>query len=249
MHMKVFEKIDTLILEKIGLTKLNFSHLDYMKDYNTGIFYRETSDKIDSLSYGFGYDYRHYDPIIMNQDSFASWITFKNVEKIVDCCLYNQSNPKRFHNANEFYLNIKKTILNTEVLDLKEGIFYCTLYKDKKLQIDNILEGIKQAQIFIKEHHLSYFNQFSTIQDVNDNILEKYNWIDWSDYFFKDAYFKAIIIMKLCNNNKKYSEFTSMYKSRIFNAIQDGNNHLIPFYENLLKIMIFLDSGEYKELI
>jgi len=247
--MEIFKQIDVLILENIGFQKLNFSHLDYMKDYNTGIFYKETSDKIDALSYGFGYDYRNYDPIIMNQDSFASWITFKNVEKILDYCLYNQTNPKQFENSNEFYLNIKKTILNTEVLDIKENIFYSVFYKDKKLLIDNIFKCTEQAQIFINEYHLSYFNRFSTIQDVNDKILEKYDWMDWSDYFFKDAHFKAIIIMKLCNNNKKYDEFTAMYKSRIFDAIQDGSNDLIPFYENLLKVMNYLDSGEYKNLL
>jgi hypothetical protein len=75
--------------------------------------------------------------------------------------------------------------------------------------------------------------------------IRKYDWIDWSDYFFKDAHFKAIIIMKLCNNNEKYNEFTAMYKSRIFDAIQ--SNDLIPFYENLLKVMNYLDSGEYKK--
>lgn len=39
-----------------------------------------------------------------------------------------------------------------------------------------------------------------------------------------------------------------MYKSRIFDAIQEADNGLIPYY-NLIKVMDYPESGKYQELI
>ena len=49
--MEILKKIDDLISENIVVKELNFSHLPYMKDYNIGVFYRETKDKFDIISY------------------------------------------------------------------------------------------------------------------------------------------------------------------------------------------------------
>jgi len=43
-----------------------------------------------------------------------------------------------------------------------------------------------------------------------------------------------------------------MYKSRIYDTIQQGENdnfYLVPHYENFLKVMDYLESGKYKELM
>ena len=246
--MEIFKKIDDLIVKNFTLEQLNYNHLDYMKDYNTGIFYNENDDKINALSYGYGYDYRDYDPIIMNQDSFGSWISFKNIEKILDYALYNQTNDKTFHNSNEFYINHKKTIFNSEAQNVIDDHFFCEIYKDKKLLINDILEGIKQANIFIEKYHLPFFEKFSTLQDLNDKIIEKYDSSEWHIFFNENTNLKAIIIMKLCEN-KKYSQFAANYKLRVYKGIQEQNrNDLIPLYETITRLIDYLDMGEYKNL-
>lgn len=54
--------------------------------------------------------------------------------------------------------------------------------------------------------------------------------------------------MKLCHNNKKYDDFTKMYKARIANGIQKSRNDLVSYYQDFIKIMHYLEDGKYNEL-
>lgn len=55
--------------------------------------------------------------------------------------------------------------------------------------------------------------------------------------------------MKLSDNDKQYKDFTNMYRSRIYNSIQEGNTSLITSYERFIKVMEFLDSDKYLSLM
>lgn len=243
------KEIDSLFIEDINLIKLDFYHLAYMKDHNLGIFYRESKERREIISYGFEYNYRNYDPIKMSTEKLRSWITFIEVEKILATIIPDSVSVETFDNTWQFIFYSKKTVLNSKAPTYSSDNIFYEIYKNGKIMVENINELVNQSNSFIKKYHLSFFNEFSTIKDVNDNILEKYNWLEWGHYIEGETFFKAIIIMKLCNNYKKYNEFTAMYKSRIFESIQEGSNDLIPYYKNLIKVMDYLESGKYKELI
>jgi len=149
--MEIFKKIDALVVENIGLKELGFSHLDYKKDYNIGFFYRESKDKIDILSYGYGYDYRDHDPIRMAKEGFRAWISFKNVETILDFVIYNKNDRKQSHNTDEFYLNNQHTIYNGEAPNIAKDTFFYVVFRDDKLLLNNILEASKETETFIKK--------------------------------------------------------------------------------------------------
>lgn len=248
--MEKFKKIDDLILEHINVTKFGFQHSEYMLDCNTGIFYRETENKYDVLNYGFGYDYRFYDPLTMCKEAINSYISFKSVEKILNAILPNPDNLESFSNSWEFFFYCQETLTNKMKPDINspEELTHETVFKNDQILIENIKEAVSNMNIYIEQNHLTFFDEFITVQDLNDKILEKYDWMNWAHFFFKKPFFKAIIIMKLCNNNKKYDDFTKMYKARIANGIQEGRNDLVPYYQDFIKIMHYLEDGKYKEL-
>lgn len=253
--MEKLKNIDDLIVQHINLKKLGFQHLDYMMECNTGTFYRETKDKYDVLTYGFGYDYRLYDPITMSKEGgMRSYISFKSVEKILNTILPDPHVSEIFSDSWNFIFYCQQTLTNKMIPNINspDELTHEIAYQNGQLLDRNILEAVNNMNIYIQQYHLPFFNYFLTIKDVNDKILEKYDWMDWNEYFLKNCIFKAIIIMKLCRNNTKYDEFTKMYKSRIYNAIQQGendNSYLVPHYESFLKVMDYLESGKYKELM
>jgi hypothetical protein len=244
--MEILKKIDAIISENTVLKELKFSHLSYMKDYNIGIFYRETKNKFDIISYGFGYDHRDFDPITISKESLRSWTSFKTIENILSAIFASSDSDNHFNNAYEFILYRKETLTNKmgPVISA-DKITKELLYKNNKLYPEKVEEAVNNINISIKEHHLPFFNEFVCIKDLNDKIIEKYDWLDWSNFLFKDSYLKAIIIMKLSDNDKQYKSFTTMYKARIYNSIQEGNTALINSYERFIKVMEFLDSGKH----
>jgi len=245
-----FEQIEKLILKDINLIKLGFQHLEYMQDCNRGVFYRETEDKYDAINYGFGYNLHNLDPITVCKEDIASYVSFKSVEKILDAILPNSRTYGSFGDSLEFILYCEDTLANVMKPDINSPneLTHEKVFENGQMVLSNITEAVSNMNAYIQKHHLTFFDNFLTIQDLNDKILEKYDWTNWSKYFFKEPFFKAIIIMKLCNNNKKYDEFTKMYKTRIYNAIQNGRDDLLTYYENLIKVIEYLESGKYKEV-
>lgn len=243
------KEIDSLFVKDINLKNLDFYHLEYMKDHNLGIFYKETPQKREIISYGFEYNYRNYDPIKMPVEKFRSWITFTEIELILATIIPDLNNIKAFENPWQFIFYSKKTLLNIHAPSYAPDNFFYEIYKNGEIRIDNISELAQQSNIFIKKYHLPFFEKFATIKDINDKILEKHDWLEWGNYIEGETFYKALIIMKLCNNYNKYNEFSTMYKSRIFDAIQEGSKDLIPYYDNLIKVIDYLDRGEYKKII
>jgi hypothetical protein len=96
---------------------------------------------------------------------------------------------------------------------------------------------------------LPFFDKIQTLQQVNDEILEKYDWLEWSNYISGQTMFKALIIMKLCNNAAKYRDFSLFYKERINNAIQEGKIEYQDLFNTLVALLDYLDSGKYLEVI
>jgi len=248
--MEILEKIDDLITDNIKLDEFKFSHLKYVENNDIGIFYRESDTKIDIINYSYGYDYRDYDPITIAKEVYKSSIRFKKVEGILEIFIPNNYNFEKAYNAIDFFLINEPTLSNIYSPPAEVGTIYSNLYYNKELLINNIVRIAKECNSFIKQHHFSFFENFSTLQDINDKIIEKQEWSEWNKIFLENTYFKAIIIMKLCNNHNKYNEFTTMYKLRISDAIyKRERDDLIPYYEILIKLMDYLESGKYKELI
>ncbi len=134
--------------------------------------------------------------------------------------------------ASSISLGFNKHIIEKEVLNEAFLIEVCKLFK-----------------INYETYGVPFFDKIQTLQQVNDEILEKHDWMEWSNYISGQTYFKALVILKLCNNGTKYAEFSSLYKLRIESAIKEGHTEYQDFYNCLIELCNYLESGKYLEEI
>jgi hypothetical protein len=239
------EKIKVLhnqLRETVQFEELGFQ--DFEKDI---LFYnwklkRDKGEKTDIVSYSFSKDKWNYEMFLHPINSF---IVFEKLNKI----LLSVDKSNLFN----CYL-LEPTLIELPNFDKKNTKNY---YDIAKLQF--IKDRIFNEQIFeealalfqeqLKSTALPFFDKIQTLQQVNDEILEKYEQREWTKYIFKETMFKALIIMKLCNNTDKYYEVSKSHKEIIANAIQEGHTQYQERYDTLIKLLDFLESGKYLEVI
>jgi hypothetical protein len=222
-----------------GFILFSYSEFDFGYEYH-----RSTKYKIDTLKYGFYIDkYEDY--------SFLSSISYKITFPIINEILLKIFEDK-VHLQN-FSLN-DETIFAIPEIGMQEYTDYH--YKQQKLLfIENriIDEQIFEEALTLFKEQLSmnvlpFFDKIQTLQQINDEILEKYDWMEWSNYISGQTIFKALIIMKLCKNESKYIEFSRSYKEKIYKAISEGHSEYQNLYETLIILLEYLESGKYLEL-
>jgi hypothetical protein len=239
---KIISELKKKLASVVEFEKFNFvlfAHSDIDFGYE---YHRESEGKTDILAYGFYIDkYKKY--------SFLSSITYKITFPIVNKILINMTNDNIVFNLNE------ETIFAVPNIGMQEYTDYH--YKQQKLIY--IQDGIFNEQIFeealilfreqLESTVLPFFDKIQTLQQVNDEILEKVDWMEWSHYISGQTIFKALIIMKLCGNKVRYNEFSAFYKDRIKNAIQKGHAEYQNLYNTLIELLNYLDSDKYLEII
>lgn len=228
------------------LDVVNFEQLGFQVFENDKFFYgwklkKYINDKTDIISYGFSKDKRGYDVFL---HPIRSFIVFEAVNKI----LLNINNQ-----SYNFYLN-DPTIIQIPGFDKKDTEYYDNISKLSFVCDRVILEEIyKEALELFKEQLettvLPFFDKIQTLQQVNDEILEKYEPREWTKYISGETMFKALIILKLCNNEVKYQEASQSHKQIIANAIQEGHIQYQERYNTLLELLDYLNSGNYLEVI
>ncbi|PAM95284.1 hypothetical protein B4N84_08400 [Flavobacterium sp. IR1] len=105
-----------------------------------------------------------------------------------------------------------------------------------------------QIQFIFNTFLKPFINFYSDLDEINNEIIEKKSSDEWHNFIPGETIFKILIIMKLCEN-KKYDAFLAEYKSSIENAINNGNSRYIPYYNNLVKVTEYIDSGDYKQFL
>lgn len=248
VYMKAIQEIDKEIAKQLVLTKQDFIHLDYGKDYNIGLFYKENSKKTEIVTYGFGYDYRKYNPITLCKESFRAGIHFKEVETI----LYNALNNSIVSNhltTHSFYINNQFTISNVSIPSITTDTHHTIIYENGEIKQKEFEKVMMEINNFVCDHFFPFFNEIQTLEDINNKILDKEDWKDWSNYIFGKAYFKAMIILKVVGNEEGYEKFTNMYIPRIEEGIKSRREDLKEYLADIKKLDQYLESGVYKDLL
>jgi hypothetical protein len=243
MAIMMREKVNELNAQLREL--VNFGQFGF-KDLEQDIFFyswklkREISKKIDIVSYGFSKD-KWGDDMFLHP--INSYIVFEEVNKIL-LDVKNDNSSFYLHEPLIVELpNFDKK--NTEnYYDISRLLFIKNRTLDEQL-FDKALNIFKEQ---LETSVLPFFDRIQTLQQINDEILEKYEWIDWNNYISGQTYFKALIILKLCNNDNKYNEFKEFYKERIDKAIKEGHVEHRDYYTFLIQLLDYLESDRYLEI-
>jgi hypothetical protein len=134
--------------------------------------------------------------------------------------------------------------------DLQKSIIL-EIVTNEEINETNLVNSCKLFNVYLDEYAYPFFNSITTLQQINDNILEKYDWKEWYKYISGlngVHYLKSIIIMKLCNNEKGYKEFTEMYSQLVLDAINNGRTEVQDLYNTWKELLEYLESGKYLEI-
>lgn len=242
---KNVEIFNNRLRERVNFEKLGFQEVEYDAFSFSWKLIREKNDKIDKIIYSFSKD-KWGDDLKLN--SISTHIVFEKVNTILFTILRDERYLPQWHDDTilrlpNFDLEVDKYI--QQIRDL--------LFVKNRVVNDQIFEeALTGFQEQLKTSVLPFFDKIQTLQDVNDEILEKMNWMEWHKYISGlngVHYFKSIIILKLCNNEKKYKEFTEMYSQLILDAINNGRTEVQELYNTLIELLDYLDSGKYLEVI
>ncbi|QOG88938.1 hypothetical protein HUE46_02260 [Flavobacterium columnare] len=247
--MEILNSLDKEIASGLSITKNEFSHLSYDKNYNIGLFFRENKNKTDIITYGFGYDYRKYNPTTLCKESFRAGIHFKEVDRI----LYRILGGKTISKDIFFYSSHEVTIKEILAPDITTDTQHTIVFADSIIKEKELERVVAETDSFINRYYIPFFSEFQSLQDINDKILEKEEFSNYYKYIFGETGAKVLIIMKLCNSNK-YQEYKKWSDNIIAKQIAD------PMYEDYKDILInqqatmdklynYLESGAYKNLL
>jgi hypothetical protein len=251
MNMEALEKIDKEVAKQLVLNKLGFVHLDYDKEYNLGLFFKENSKKIQIITYGFGYDYRKYNPITLCKESFRASIYFKEVENILNKALDNKIIPNSIH-THVFYINNQYTILDTSAPQITTDTEHIVVYENGEVNQKQLEAVIVETDEFIDQYLNVFFSEIETLSDLNTKILDKDDFSNYYKYISGETGAKALIIMKLCNSHK-YKGYKNWSDNIIAKQLKD------PLYVDYIdvlnnqqeimdKVYNYLETGAYKDL-
>ncbi|MFK7004816.1 MULTISPECIES: hypothetical protein [Flavobacterium] len=246
--MEILNSLDKEIVYGLSISRLGFSHLSYDKDYNLGLLFKDTKNKIDIITYGFGYDYRKYNPITVCKESFRAGIHFRELDSILYTVLEGRIISKDTP-THSYYINHPITINEILAPNITTDTQHTIVFADSIIKEKELERVVAETDSFINKYYIPFFSEFQSLQDINDKILEKEKWQDWSNYIFGKTYFKAMIILKLTGNEKGYQEFTAMYISRIEEGIKNGRDDLQPYLDDVIRLHQYLESGAYKNLL
>jgi len=249
--METIKKLDKEISKQLAISKLGFLHLDYDKEYNLGLFYKENSKRIAIITYGFGYDYKNYDPITLCKESFRAGIHFKEVELVLNKALEKETITNNIH-AHVFYINNQHTISNTSVPEVNTDTNHLVVYENGEVNYNNLEKVIMETDEFIDQYLYIFFSEIETLDDLNSKILDKEDFSNYYKYIFGETGAKVLIIMKLCNSSK-YHEYKNWSDEIISKQLKDPlYTDYIDVLNSQQKIMDvvynYLENRDYNEL-
>ena len=130
---------------------------------------------------------------------------------------------------------------------IREDISVLVL-NQKEIKEDNILMVGNIFKKYYSKHAIPFFSEIKSLEDINNKVLDKEEWQNWSDYIFGKTYLKAMVILKLVNNEKGYNEFIQMYIPRIEEGIKNGREDLKTYLADVKKLNSYLKRSAYKDL-
>jgi hypothetical protein len=217
--------------------KNNLKMFDVVMDDYSIRFTINQEDRICNIYWSLFIDKFRPEEINFSNATYHSGIIFKEVndilDKVIDEDIETENTVTRYPNLNNsldiFFVSNVPIIANTY---LQEGNFISIM----KLIMHNI-----------NEYHFPFFERVSSLQVVNDEIIDKVPQMEIANYIpGQYMNIKKMIIMKLCNN-PKYEEFKD-WLIEIYRKLSTENpDKYAEKFKQVLKAIEYLDSGKYKE--
>lgn len=95
---------------------------------------------------------------------------------------------------------------------------------------------------YVTNNVLPFFEQIKTVEDVNEKIINVFDWMRWADYIPGQTYYKALIILKL-SKSSSYDSFYLMYKDRLEEHLNNGMPELADYLKNFILIWEYLEQN------
>lgn len=235
----------------------DFQSLGFQKKEEDNTFYiysyeRNFDNKIDYLSYSFTKDKWKSDLQLMKLNAS---IVFPEVNHILKE-IVKESKIQEFRYLSNIDLS-EPTLIDFPLKSLFSNDYSEQLSKSFIVKNKNYDKNSFELSVnIIKEQFyntiLPFFSNIQTLQQVNDEILEKVDMNTYHKYISGETGAKVLIIMKLCNNSK-YED----YKERFDKLISEQLNN--PNYAQYIDILqsqqiimnevyYSLNSGKYLKL-
>lgn len=227
--------LNTIKLEQRGFKLTNSNDKDFDYEYR-----RYSGGKVDVLNYGLYLDdsrtfcavnvirYRIIFPVVNNIISAATG-------KVIT----------------------EETVYATPTIGMEKYTEYLYKLRDKPIpyKIFNEVSFNEALDVFQEQLEtivLPFFDKIQTLQQVNDEILEKVDWNIYNKYISGETGAKVLIIMKLCNN-PRYEAYKERSDKLIAEQLNDPN---YAQYTDILhnqqiimdEVFNYLESGKYLEI-
>jgi hypothetical protein len=226
--MEVFFDRIRILLEQHGFDKSFFFRDNLCFD-----FYRYHEKKADFISFSYVNDYGNF----LLGGNFTTCVALHEVNKI----LSNVINMSAIENLTiaEFPLYNKNydSIINIE---------------NTVISTDNVDIIISELIFFFQNNFFPFFDKVTSIQVVNDEIINKIPHMELGQYIPGKMPLKKQIIMKLCEN-PQYNDYIGWLEKIYLTALEDKNNIRYKNYEESYRgfqlLSSVLESGEYKKFL
>ncbi len=161
----------------------------------------------------------------------------------------------------EIMVNPVNKILNQFIPDLSDNNEFITLKNHKNggtqddfekinRHVKNVDIGVYIAVIMehIKKIDFPFFEQYPTLETINQEIINKVPEDDYFEWFPGLFLYKALIIMKLCANSK-YEDYKNRKIELYKEYLEKDINKYKDTYKRFLSLIDYLDSGKYLKII
>jgi len=236
--MELSLSIDTLFRKHLDVESLGFAEFDFKQGNHAGIVKRRRNDGlVDILNYN--YFVHGGDWSISNV--FLSRVTLHRVDAIIKSLAL----PEDLHEIDRgavvaFPGYDKRPYLLDPILKLKFG-------DNDSFSEDQLIEAARFMHKYIVTHILPFFDKITSLQAVNDYIIEGAPPEALSGYIpGAFMYAKKLVIMRLCDN-PKYNEYVQWLLDAFRKNAEMDALIWAPKYGFHKRLAEYLDSGKYKE--
>ena len=219
--------------------KNNLEILDVFIDDFSIRFSIEQENIVYNIYWSFFIDKFRPKEINFSNATYGSGIVFKEVNvilnKVTDININTEDTVSRYPNFN----NNLDIFFASDVPVIANGY----------LQEGNFVSIMKLIMGNIKEYHFLFFERVSSLQVVNDEIIDKVPKEEYGNYItgrFMNV--KVLIIMKLCAN-PRYEEYKNWAIGAYKKGVESNPDRYKEDYKIVLATIEYLDGVKYRELL
>jgi len=256
-EQEILKIINNNFIKEIGLDWLGFESKSFdINETHSFFMYRESKEfnKKDVIHFVFGWEgslEKKENPFI-SENHFQTWVLFEDVSTI----LYHILDKPEYEYSlyGTFLGEFGMTVSDLPNYDKNQQWLVPTknklsLYKEGGIQMDNLRKTSEIIFEYLKTYHLPFFERVSSLQVVNDEIIDKVPKEEYGNYIpgrFMNA--KVLIIMKLCKNTR-YSEYRDWALGAYSKGVDINPDRYLEDFNIIKSLVDYLDSGKYMGVV